>query len=100
VTVTAATDGVTVHIRVADRGNGIAPADLPHIFERFYRADRARTPDPATGRRRGSGLGLTIAREFLAADGGRIAVECSGPDGTTFLLEVPAAGRAAGRASG
>jgi len=39
----------------------------------------------------GLGLGLTIARELLAANGGRIAIERTGPDGTTFLIEVPAA---------
>jgi two-component system, OmpR family, sensor histidine kinase BaeS len=92
VTVAAESDGTTVRIRVTDRGAGIAPADLPHVFERFYRADRSRAPDPRTGRRSGSGLGLTIARELLAADRGRISVERTGPGGTTFLLEIPAAG--------
>ena len=79
----------TVAIRVTDHGPGIAPDDVPHVFERFYRADpsRAWTPRPAgaTGR----GLGLTIARELLAANGGRIDVERDRADGTTFLIEVP-----------
>ena len=48
--------------------------------------------DPTTGRPTGLGLGLTIAREPLQANGGRIGVERTGPDGTTFLIEVPAAG--------
>ena len=70
-----------------DRGR----ADLPHVFERFYRADTSRATDPATGRPTGLGLGLTIARELLTANGGRIGVERTGPDGTTFLIEIPAA---------
>ena len=79
----------TVAIRVADEGPGIAPDDVPHVFERFYRADPARAVDPATGRRTGSGLGLTIARELLAANGGRIEVESTGPTGTTFRIDLP-----------
>jgi two-component system, OmpR family, sensor histidine kinase BaeS len=83
-----------VAIRVTDEGPGIAPADVPHVFERFYRADPARAVDPRTGRRTGSGLGLTIARELLTANGGRIGVERAGPGGTTFLIEVPGVGPA------
>jgi len=78
-----------VAIRIADEGPGIAPDDVPHVFERFYRADPARAVDPATGRRTGSGLGLTIARELLAANGGRIEVESTGPTGTTFRIDLP-----------
>lgn len=92
VTVDAARDGAVVRIRVTDQGPGIAPDDVTHVFERFYRADTSRATDPATGRPTGLGLGLTIARELLAASGGRIGVERTGPDGTTFLLEIPAAG--------
>ena len=84
-----ATAPATVAIRVADEGPGIAPDDVPHVFERFYRADPARAVDPATGRRTGSGLGLTIARELLAANGGRIEVESTGPTGTTFRIDLP-----------
>jgi len=91
VTVTAAQHGARIWIAVADQGSGIAPEDLAHVFERFYRADTSRASDPATGRATGMGLGLTIARELLAANGGRIGVERTGPDGTTFMLEVPAA---------
>jgi signal transduction histidine kinase len=91
VSVMAERVGAVVLVRVADQGPGIAPDDVPHVFERFYRADTSRATDPATGRPTGLGLGLTIARELLAANGGRIAVERTGPDGTTFVLEVPAA---------
>ena len=87
-----ATRSTNAHeIRVTDQGPGIAPADLDHVFERFYRADTSRATDPATGRATGLGLGLTIARELLSANGGRITVERTGPDGTTFLIEIPAA---------
>jgi two-component system sensor histidine kinase BaeS len=80
-----------VALRVADEGPGIAPDDVPHVFERFYRADPARAVDPATGRRTGSGLGLTIARELLAANRGTIVVQHTGPTGTTFRIELPGA---------
>jgi two-component system sensor histidine kinase BaeS len=76
-------------VRVTDSGQGITAEDLPHVFERFYRADQARGAGEARG---GSGIGLTIARELLAANGGRIAVERSGPDGTTFAIALPLAG--------
>jgi two-component system sensor histidine kinase BaeS len=92
VTITAGREGDAVRIRVTDQGPGIAPDDVSHVFERFYRADTSRATDPATGRPTGLGLGLTIARELLAASGGRIGVERTGPTGTTFVLEVPAAG--------
>jgi two-component system sensor histidine kinase BaeS len=91
VTIAAQRSGRAAQIRVTDQGPGIAQADVEHVFERFYRADTARAIDPSTGRPTGLGLGLTIARELLAANGGRIAVERTGPGGTTFLLEIPAA---------
>jgi len=76
-------------LRITDAGPGISAADLPHVFERFYRADQAR----ATGEpRSGSGIGLTIARELLAANGGWIRVERTGPGGTTFAIGLPRAG--------
>jgi signal transduction histidine kinase len=77
-----------VEVRVVDQGAGIGPEDLPHVFERFYRADRARSGDGGSGRS-GSGIGLTIARELLAANGGRITVERTGPEGTTFVMGLP-----------
>lgn len=78
-----------VVVRVTDAGRGIASEDLSHVFERFYRADQARgTGEP----RSGSGIGLTIARELLAANGGSIAVERTGPEGTTFAITLPVAG--------
>jgi signal transduction histidine kinase len=56
------------------------------VFERFYRADVSRG-----GSRPGSGIGLTVARELIGANGGSIEVERTGPTGTTFLLTVPVA---------
>jgi signal transduction histidine kinase len=73
-----------VLIRVVDDGPGIPEADLPHVFERFYRSDPARTSGS------GAGIGLTIARELLAASGGSIVVERTGPEGTTLLISLPA----------
>ena len=77
-----------VVVRITDAGPGVSPEDLPHIFERFYRADQARG---AGEPRSGSGIGLTIARELLAANGGRIGVERTGPGGTTFAISLPRA---------
>lgn len=91
VTIAALRAGAAIHVRVVDQGPGIDAGDLDHVFERFYRADTARAIDPATGRPTGLGLGLTIARELLAANDGRVAVERTGPAGTTFLIEIPAA---------
>ena len=83
-----ATAPEAVQLRVTDAGPGIAPEDLPHVFERFYRADRARSAEE-NGGRQGSGIGLTIARELVNANGGRISVEHTGAAGTTFLIELP-----------
>lgn len=75
-----------IAVSVRDTGIGIAPEDLPHIFERFYRADRSRAR--ATG---GSGLGLTIAKQIVEAHGGRIEVTSVVNQGTvvTFILPPP-----------
>lgn len=76
----------TMQIRVADTGCGIAPEHLPHIFERFYRAD------PARGRENGNaGLGLSIAKGLVEAMGGRIAVESTVGVGTTVVISLPRA---------
>lgn len=75
-----------VQIVVADSGVGIATEDLPHIFDRFYRADRSRT------RSGGSGLGLSIAQWIAQVHGGRIEVESSVGVGSTFTVWLPEAG--------
>ncbi|MCU1231834.1 MAG: hypothetical protein JWO97_4718 [Acidobacteria bacterium] len=70
-------------LRVSDSGSGIAADDLPRIFERFFRGDRAR------GATTGAGLGLPIARWIAESHGGSLAVERSGADGTTFVAILP-----------
>lgn len=76
-----------IQVRVADSGEGIPAADLPHIFDRFYRVDRSR--NRTTG---GSGLGLAIVRELVEAHGGEIEVNSPPTDqaqGTEFALYLP-----------
>lgn len=75
-----------VALSVTDTGSGIAPEDLPRIFERFYRADSSRAR--ATG---GSGLGLTIARRLVEAHGGQIDVVSAVGEGSRFTITLPAA---------
>jgi len=77
-------------VAVVDDGCGIAPEDLPHIFDRFYRADRARARD--TG---GSGLGLAIADQIVRSHGGRIDVTSDAGSGSTFFVCLPLAHDAA-----
>lgn len=69
---------------ISDSGPGIAADDLPHVFERFYRADKSRQRD-ATG----SGLGLAIARSIAEAHGGRIWVESCLGQGARFFVAIP-----------
>jgi signal transduction histidine kinase len=76
-----------VRLLLSDTGEGIAPADLPFIFDRFWRADQARTQSSSAG----SGLGLAIARQLIQAHGGTIQVESAPGQGTEFIIELPAA---------
>src|SRR5256885_360605 len=75
-----------VTLTVADTGIGIAPGDLPHIFDRFWRADSART---RTGERSGAGLGLAICKWIAEAHGGQIEVVSRPGRGTTFTVTLP-----------
>lgn len=78
-----------VTVTVTDTGRGIPPDDLPHVFERFYRADRSRTRGSG-----GTGLGLAIAKHIIEAHGGVIGVRSRLDEGTTFLFTLPRNGGA------
>jgi heavy metal sensor kinase len=75
-----------VAISVKDTGIGIGPGDVPHIFDRFWRADPARS---RTGERSGVGLGLAISKWIAEAHGGTIGVESRLGRGTTFVVTLP-----------
>ena len=79
-------NGVAVSVR--DTGVGIAPGDLPHIFDRFWRADASRS---RTSERAGVGLGLAISKWIAEAHGGTIAVQSRPGRGTTFTVQLPLA---------
>jgi signal transduction histidine kinase len=72
-------------LTVRDRGPGIAPEHLPHVFERFYRADPSRTRD--TG---GSGLGLAIVEQLVHAHGGTVTAFNAPDGGAVFRVGLPA----------
>jgi len=73
-----------VIIKVRDNGPGIAAVDLPHVFERFYRSDKARTEIEE-----GSGLGLAICEEIARAHDGSLTVDSAEGEGATFILTLP-----------
>jgi two-component system, OmpR family, sensor histidine kinase ResE len=75
-------DGVTIHVQ--DSGSGIPEEDLPFVFERFYKADKARTRG-----RSGTGLGLAIAKNIVEAHKGTISVHSKLHEGTTFTFYLP-----------
>ncbi len=85
VTLTAAYGADAVQLIVRDTGSGIADADLPFIFDRFYRVDQARQADGATG------LGLAIVRSLVEAQGGTIAARSDLGQGTEFTITLPLA---------
>jgi len=87
VTVSAEPHEGWVLVHVVDTGQGIAEGDLPYVFERFYRADRARTGSCGGG----AGLGLTIAEQLVEAHGGEIWVQSRLGEGAHFGFTVPRA---------
>lgn len=84
ITVSLTNEPHDVRIEVSDTGTGIAADALSHVFERFWRADKARTR--AQG---GTGLGLTIAKQWVEAHGGKIRVSSQAGQGTTFWFTIP-----------
>jgi len=86
VVVDTRTEGATASLIVADTGCGIAPEDLPHVFERFYRADGSRSR--AGG---GAGLGLAIAKHLVEGMGGSVKAESQPGEGSVFTVSLAAA---------
>jgi two-component system phosphate regulon sensor histidine kinase PhoR len=82
ITVSTRKEGDSVTTAVADNGRGIASDDLPHVFERFYKGDKARAGE-------GTGLGLAIAKHIIEAHGGHIRVESEEGRGSTFSFSLP-----------
>ncbi len=83
---TVSKESGTAVIRVQDKGPGIPPEDLPHVFERFYRGTKAR--ERSSG---GSGLGLAIAKSIVDAHGGQIEATSAPGAGATFTIRLPLA---------
>ena len=83
---TVGTSGKNVFVRVADNGIGIPEKDLPRLFDRFYRVDKARSRESG-----GTGLGLSIAQEILNQHKGSIEISSKYGKGTSVLITMPAA---------
>jgi signal transduction histidine kinase len=82
ITLSARQQEQVIEIQVSDNGSGISAAELPHIFDRFYRGDAARQQNGE------SGLGLAIAKSIVEAHGGTIRVESTPGEGSTFTIAL------------
>jgi signal transduction histidine kinase len=87
VTIRAWREDERVQIEIHDTGVGVAPEHLSRLFERFYRADPARSRDDGGG----TGIGLAIARSIVEGHGGRITATSEPGRGATFIFDLPAA---------
>jgi two-component system sensor histidine kinase CpxA len=83
-TISATHRGDEVELRLADNGPGVDPADLPRLFEPFYRPDAARTREAG-----GVGLGLAIVRSGVEACGGTVRAESASPNGLCVVFRLP-----------
>jgi signal transduction histidine kinase len=81
-------DSDAVRVEVRDTGEGIAPEDLPHVFERFF---RGRHPRAEGDGRVGAGLGLALAKELVEAMGGSISATSAPGEGSSFTVRLPRA---------
>ncbi len=88
ITLGAAVDGGQVRVLIADTGPGIPPADLPHLFDRFYQSRQSVAPATGEG---GKGLGLAIVKRIAELHGGAVSVTSTPGRGTEVVLSVPAA---------
>jgi two-component system phosphate regulon sensor histidine kinase PhoR len=82
--------GLRIHLTVADEGPGIPEADLPRVFERFYRVDKSRTR--ATRDPGGTGLGLAIVKHLIELHGGKVTATNRPDGGAVFTIELPSPG--------
>ncbi|MEG1880337.1 MAG: ATP-binding protein, partial [Oscillospiraceae bacterium] len=75
-----------VYVKIEDNGKGIPKAEIEHVFERFYRVDKARTREKG-----GTGLGLSIAKEIIENHGGNIKIESEYGKYTRVIINLPMA---------
>ena len=95
VTIQAARKTPFIQITISDTGPGIAAEHLPHLFERFYRAESDRARLGQNNDQGGAGLGLAIAYEITRAHGGALEVQSEPGEGTTFIVQLPENGSVA-----
>lgn len=84
ISISASQSNGTTEIAVQDSGIGIPPGDLPHVFERFYRVEKARSRDKG-----GTGLGLSIVKHIVGMHGGKVEAQSRLGEGTTIILSLP-----------